>query len=201
MALWNWFGRGAPREDPRIGEWKRDWAAAVLVLDPASVQGLRDRLNAFGLTDDDIEIEREMLDALEDAAALSAEIARSGLPVLETGHRVVGLERCHFSAVASMPDEAGQPSGRLLLTSGRAIFAGGSGAVSPAWHTLGEARHVDRDLLLIRTTKDRLYRFRCNSFSDAVRAWLIARELQGSRASRLQGYKTRDSRALSPREP
>jgi hypothetical protein len=181
VGLWNWFGRGAPREDPRIGEWKRDWAAAVLALDPASVQGLRERLNAFGLTDDDIEIEREMLDALEDAAALSAEIARSGLPVLETGHRVVGLERCHFSAVASMPDEAGQPPGRLLLTSGRAIFAGGSGAVSPAWHTLGEARHVDRDLLLVRTTKDRVYRFRCNSFSDAVRAWLIARELQSSR--------------------
>jgi hypothetical protein len=76
-----------------------------------------------------------------------------------------------------MPDEAGQPAGRLLLTSGRAIFAGGSGAVSPAWHSLGEARYADRDLLLVRTTRDRVYRFRCNSFSDAMRAWLIARDL------------------------
>ena len=188
MGLWDWFGRGAPREDPRIREWKRDWAAAVMVLDPASAQELKDRLNGFGLAEDDIEIEREMLDALEDAAALSSEIGRSGLPVIETGHRVVGHERCHFSAVASMPDEAGQPPGRLLLTSGRAIFAGGSGAVSPAWHTIGEARHVDRDLLLVRTTKDRVYRFRCNSFGDAVRAWLIARHLAGLKA---QGSRLR----------
>jgi hypothetical protein len=29
----------------------------------------------------------------------------------------------------------------------------------------------------VRTTRDRVYRFQCNSFSDALRAALIAREL------------------------
>jgi hypothetical protein len=97
--------------------------------------------------------------------------------VVETGHRVVGRDRCHFTAAVSMPDEAAQPSGRLLLTSTRAIFVGGPHAVSAPWHMVVEARHADRDLLLVRTTRDRIYRFRCNSFGDTLRAALIAREL------------------------
>jgi hypothetical protein len=177
VGLRDWFGRRAPREDPRLREWKREWSAAVVELDPAAARGLRERLNAFGLPEEDVEIEREMLDALEDAAGLSAEIARAGLPMVETGHRVVGRDRCHFTTSASMPDEIGQPAGRLLLTSGRAIFVGGPAAVSSAWHMIGEARHVDRDLVLVRTTRDRLYRFRCNSFSDALCGALIAGEL------------------------
>jgi hypothetical protein len=177
VGIWSWFGRQAPSGDPRLREWKRDWARALASLDSASAPALRERLNAFGLPEEDIEIEREMLDALEDAVALASEIARSGLPAVETGHRVVGRDACHFTAAASMPDEAGQPSGRLLLTNRRAIFVGGPDAVSTAWHMVGEARDADRDLLLIRTTRDRVYRFRCNSFSDAARAALVAREL------------------------
>jgi hypothetical protein len=177
VGLWDWLGRRAPREDPRLREWKRDWSAAILALDPASVQVLRARLDALGLPEDDVEIEREMIEALEDAAALSSEIAHAGLPSVDTGHRVVGHERCHFTAPAAMPDEPGQPTGRLLLTSGRAIFLGGASALSSAWHMIGEVRHAERDLLLVRTARDRVYRFQCNSFSDALRAALIAREL------------------------
>jgi hypothetical protein len=177
VGFWSWFGRRAPGDDRRLREWKRDWARALATLDPTSAPALRQRLNTLGLPEEDIEIEREMLDALEEAAALASEIARSGLPIVETGHRVVGRDACHFSAAASMPDEAGQPGGRLLLTSRRAIFVGGPEAVSTAWHMVGEARDADRDLLLIRMTRDRVYRFRCNSFSDAARAALIAREL------------------------
>jgi hypothetical protein len=177
VGIWSWFGRRSPGDDPRLREWKHDWAAALAALDSASAHPLRERLNALALPEEDIEIEREMLDALEDAAALASEIARSGLPTVETGHRVVGRDACHFTAAASMPDETGQPGGRLLLTSRRAIFVGGPDAVSTAWHMIGEARDADRDLLLIRTTRDRVYRFRCSSFSDAARAALIAREL------------------------
>lgn len=181
VGLREWFGRRAPREDPRLREWKREWTAAVLTLHSSSVQLLKGRLDALGLPEDDVEIEREMLEALEDAAALSSEIARSGLPSVETGHRVVGPERCHFTAPAAMPDEPAQPTGRLLLTSGRAIFLGGASAVSSAWHMIGDIRHADRDLLLVRTARDRVYRFQCNSFSDALRAALIARELTRKR--------------------
>jgi hypothetical protein len=177
VGLWEWLRRGAPREDARVREWQREWTAAIITLDPASAQVLRDRLNALGLPEDDVEIEREMLDALEEAMALASEIARSGLPMIETGHRVVGREPCYFTATASMPDEPGQPSGRLLFTSARAIFVGGTNAVSSAWHTIGEPRQIARDLVLVRTTRDRVYRFQCNSFSDAVCGALIAREL------------------------
>jgi hypothetical protein len=177
VRIWDWLGRRAPRENPRLREWKREWTAAAGSLDPASARRLKDRLDALGLPEDDVEIEREMLDALDDAAALSSEIARSGLPILETGHRVVGHDRCHFTAAASMPDEQGQPTGRLLLTSARAIFLGGANAVSTAWHMIDEASQDARDLVLVRTTHDRLYRFQCNSFSDALRGALIAREL------------------------
>ncbi len=177
MGLWDWLGRRVPREDARLRDWKREWAAAVVTLEPTAAAALRGRLDALSLPDDEVEIEREMLEALEEAAALASEIARSGLPSIDTGHRVVGDERCHFTAPASMPDEPGQPTGRLLLTSGRAIFLGGAAAVSTAWHRIGEVRHADRDLLLVRASRDRLYRFQCNSFSDALRAALIAKEL------------------------
>lgn len=168
--------RGA-REDPRLRPWKHAWTAAAASLNAGAAQDLRDRLNGLGLPDEEVEIELEMVDALEDAVALSAEIGRAGLPIVETGHRVVGHDRCHFTAAASMPDEAGQPAGRLLLTSSRAVFVGGPAAISTAWHMVGEARNIERALLLVRTTRDRVFRFECNSFSDALRATIIAREL------------------------
>ena len=177
MGLWTWLGRGAPREDSRLREWRRQWAAAAVTLDAAATERLRRLLDGFNLPDDDVEIEREMLDGLEDAAPLAAEIARSGLPLVETGHRVVAHDRCHFMAAASMPDEPGQPTGRLLLTNVRAIFVGGPNAVSSAWHMINEAHQSDRSLVLVRTTRDRVYRFQCNSFGDALRAALVAREL------------------------
>lgn len=178
MGVWEWLRRKrAPQEDPRLTEWKRQWSAAVLSLDVASARALRTRLDALGLPEDDIEIEREMLDALDAAAALREAIRTSGLPVVETGHRVVGHDRCHFSAAATMIDEPGQPSGRLLLTSARAVFAGGPSAVSTAWHMVVEARHLERNLVLVRNGRDRIYRFQCNSYGDALRASLIAGEL------------------------
>ena len=177
MGLWNWLERGAPREDSRLTEWRRQWAAAAVTLDPAATERLKRLLDGFKLPDDDVEIEREMLDGLDEATALSAEIARAGLPIVETGHRVVAHDRCHFMAAASLPDEPGQPTGRLLLTNARAIFVGGPSAVSSPWHMIGEATQYDRDLVLVRTTRDRVYRFQCNSFGDALRATLIARAL------------------------
>jgi hypothetical protein len=178
MGLLDWLGRNrGPREDPRLQEWKRAWSHAVAVVDAGAARELRSRLESFGLPDDDIEIEREMLEALENVVDLSNAIRQSGLPLVPTGHRVVGHEPCHLVAAAAMPDEPGHPTGRLLLTSGRAIFVGGPKGLSTAWHTLAEAQHAGRDLVLVRTGRDRLYRFQCNSFSDAICATRIAREL------------------------
>jgi hypothetical protein len=184
MGLWTWFRRRSPREDSRLGEWRRQWAAAAATLDTAAADRLRRLLEGFNLPEDDVEIEREMLDGLDEATTLAAVIGQAGLPVVATGHRVVAHDRCHFMAAASMPDEPGQPTGRLLLTNARAIFVGGPSAVSSAWHMIGEARYADRSLVLVRTARDRIYRFQCNSFGDALRAALIARELIRRKPSR-----------------
>ena len=138
-------------------------------------------LDTWGQQEEDIEIEREMLDGLRELLELTKAVGRSGLPVFQTGHRVVGGEGCHFTAPASMPDVAGQPSGRLLLTGRRAIFVGGTRSVTVPWHAIGNASHVERDLVLVRADREELHRFRCNSFSDAFRGAFIARELVAAR--------------------
>jgi hypothetical protein len=76
-----------------------------------------------------------------------------------------------------MPDVAGEPSGRLLLTRRRAIFVGGARAVTVPWHTIANASHLERDLVLVPADREELHRFRCNSFSDAFRGAFVARKL------------------------
>lgn len=185
MGLFDWLkGRGAPLEDSRLRRWRDGWAqvAGVTQYRPDQITRLAAELDSFGLPDDDVEIEREMLDALRDREALLASVQTSGLPTVETGHRVVRGEPCHYSAPVSMPEEIGQPAGRLLLTSSRAIFVGGAKGVVAAWHTISEATHRERDVLLIRNGHEQVHRFRCNSYGDALRAAFIAREL-------LAGYR------------
>jgi hypothetical protein len=178
-----WLGwlKGERRSpgDRELAEWRSLWQTAADACDTTQLAALSARLEALGLPDDAIEIEREMLDGLRHLAELVEATRRTGLPAIQTGHRVVGSERCHFTAPASMPDEPAQPSGTLLLTTGKAIFAGGGGAALP-WHRAGDARHLDRDLVLIRVDREHLYRFRCNSFSDALRAAFVARELMSA---------------------
>ena len=180
MGLFDWLRRrGAPLEDSRLRGWRDAWAhAAALTHDQHDhIARLSAELDGFGLSDDDVEIEREMLDALRDREALLVSVRVSGLPTVETGHRVVRGEPCHYSAPVSMPEEIGQPSGRLLMTSDRAIFVGGAKGIAAAWHTIAEATHRERDVLLVRNARDEGYRFRCNSYGDALRAVFIAREL------------------------
>jgi ketosteroid isomerase-like protein len=176
MGLLRWLKRGESEQGRRLGEWKKAWAAAVQAADAGAVTRLRAELDALRLPEDDIEIEREMLDALEHLGTLTTAVQAAGLPAVETGHRAVGADICHFSAPVSMPDEPAQPAGRLLLTNARAIFVGSGGATA-AWHTLAEAVQADRDLLLVHRDRERMYRFRCNSYSDALRATFLARQL------------------------
>ena len=118
-----------------------------------------------------------MLDGLDQVWRLQAALAADGLPVVETGHRVVGTETCHFSAPSSMPDDAAQPSGRLIFTGARAIFAGGAKALTLPWHTVAEVAQQERDVILVRHDRETFHRFRCNVFADALCAGLLARTL------------------------
>lgn len=122
-------------------------------------------------------MEREMLGALERLVALRAALAEGDLPVVETGHRVVGTDVCHFSAPASMPDDPSQPAGRFILTSGRAIFVGGPRTLTIPWHGVGDVIDQDRDLVLVRHDRETHHRIRCNVFDDALSAAFLARTL------------------------
>jgi len=164
--------------------WRQAWEKAVAAPDRAALAHLEATLRHEPPLSADLEVEEEMLDALRQLVDLDLAGADAPLPVLETSHRVVGLDRCHFSAPVSMPDDPGQPTGRLLLTSSRAVFAGGSRTPSLAWHAARDVVRTGRDLLFIRVGVDEGYHFRCNSFADAVCGAAIARHLmRGARRS------------------
>jgi hypothetical protein len=176
MDLFRWLRHRRPKEDPRLTRWRRDWYLAVEAPSAPDVTRLRSTLDSFGATDDDVEIEREMLEGLGQVVELQSTVAAAGLPAIDTGHRVVGTDVCHFIAPASKPDDPTQPSGRLILTNRRALFVGSSAAALP-WHAVGDVAYAHRDIVLVRTGGEITHRYRCNSFGEALRGSFIAREL------------------------
>ena len=185
MSLFGWFTkRQINSADAKLGEWRRQWQAAVTAADPSALETLTATLDALGLPDDDTEIEREMLEGLEQLARLRGDLDLGQLPIIPTGHRVVGSETCHFSTPCSMPDDPAQPSGRLILTAGRVIFAGGAKALTIPWHMVAEVVPQERDVALVRHDRGAFYRFRCNNYSDALCAGLLARTLSGRSRNR-----------------
>jgi hypothetical protein len=157
--------------------WHAQWARAVAAADPAAVGSLEAALRRQPPFSDDIELEEEMLDALRQLVALCRELDASRPPTVDTSHRLVGSDVCHFSAAVSMPDDPAQPTGRLLLTSRRAAFAGGGRVPALAWHAVRQVVQDGRDILFIHLGGADGVRFRCNSFGDAVCGAAIARFL------------------------
>jgi hypothetical protein len=176
MGLFGWFRRGGGTA-AAVRAWHEAWDAAVAALDTDAIPGLEARLRARPPLADDLEVEEEMLQGLRDLLALERGLAASELPRIETTHRVAAGEPCYFSAPVSMPDDPAQPTGRLLLTSTRAAFAGGSRTPSIPWHAARDVIRTGRDLIVVRGTNDDSRRFRCNSFSDALCGAAIARHL------------------------
>jgi hypothetical protein len=187
MGLFGWLKGSAARADG-LKAWRREWADAVRSPNTAALERLRTALHVHPPLADDVEIEEEMLEGLERLIALTTDLARGQLPHLDTSHRIVGTDACHFSAPVSMPEDATQPTGRLLLTGTRAVFAGGARPTTLAWHAAAEVVQAERDLLLIRSDRETAYRFRCNNYGDALTAAAIARHLaaraRGSARSR-----------------
>jgi hypothetical protein len=189
MGLFGWLSKKTHgRENSEARAWREAWTRAVASLDAAAAGPLEAALRRTPPFADDLEIEEEMLDALRQLLTLEKELAASRLPVVDTTHRVVGKDRCHFSAPVSMPDDPAQPTGRLLLTSTRAVFAGGARTPALAWHATREVIQSGRDVVLVfkNSQEDDGHRFRCNSFSDALCGAAIARHLmRAARAGRL----------------
>ena len=183
MGLLGWLKRsndtdGADREARRaLDAWRQEWTAAIATPGDARAAVLRSSLDAIGLPEEAKEIEAEMLEGLVVLCELTGWMSSGTLPIVETGHRVVGADRCHFIAPASAPDDPAQPAGTLFLTSQRMLFAGGGHSVRLAWHAVGQVACSERDLLLISRDRDTLRRYRLNSFGDALRATAIAGRL------------------------
>ena len=177
MGLFGWL-RKKP-DDGEVRAWREAWSKAVASLDAAAVDPLEAALRRQPPIADDIEVEEEMLDALRQLLALHGELDAARLPFVETTHRVVGADRCHFSAPVSLPDDPAQPTGRLLLTSTRAVFAGGARAPALPWHAVREVVQTGRDLIFVngRAGDEGGQRFRCNSFAEALSGAAIARHL------------------------
>lgn len=176
MRLFGWLTRRrAPRRTARR-HWKADWATAVAARDPHAIATLGARLTSEFSPEEDIELEQEMLEALQALISLVTDLQQGSIPVVDTTHRVVAHEVCHFSAPASMPDTAGSPSGRLLLTRSRAVFVGGSVTKCPL-HAISRVVEQQRDLLMARSDVDAVYRFRFNTYTDALTAGALMRHL------------------------
>lgn len=181
MRWLGWLKRANTHEDPRLRDWRTRWAAAAEAPGPDQAAELRRRLVEIGLEDDEHEIEREMLEGLEELVGFNQALLSTGPARIPTGHRAVGADPCYFSAPASMPDDPAQPAGTLLLTSSRAIFVGGARAVTIPWHAVATCVRQERDVLLVRADRQDLHRLRCNSFADALRAAALARHLMPRR--------------------
>jgi hypothetical protein len=181
MGLFGWLRKRPARVDARVAAWRDEWALAVSEPGPDRLAALRGSLDALGYPEEEIEVEREMLDGLEQLDALRASIAGGSLPVVTTGHRVVAQDVCHFSAPASMPDDPAQPSGRLIVTNARAIFVGGARSTVVPWHAVLETVWTVRDVVLVKHDRETLYRFRCNSYADALCSEFLARHLAAAR--------------------
>ncbi len=170
---WSFFRKKPDVPDPRIELWWRDANANLLRPTQAAVEDLRPRLvtadNAVNL--DERERQEEMLDAIErligvwDAAAM---------PVLDTQHRVIGTDVCHFMAPVSAPDH-GDAAGKLFLTSERVVFAGGASIAWP-WHRVRRATRHERDIVFEGGDALTL-RLRCNNYGDAALAAMLAERL------------------------
>lgn len=174
MGFLSWLtGRNGSAESRA---WHEQWARAVASPDAEAVAALDAALHRHPPLADDVELEEEMLDALRELVDLSRELAVSRLPRVETSHRIVGADACHFSAAVSIPDDPAQPTGRLLLTSRRAAFAGSGRVPALSWHAVRQVVQNGRDVLFIHIGGEGV-RFRCNSFTDAVCGAAIARFL------------------------
>jgi len=185
MKLFGWIKGRDDGNDRQRKRWRESWAHAVATEDGGKTPELKAELETFQLgPGDDIEVELEMLDALERLAVLQRDVAAGSLPAIDTHHRVVASDLCHFTAPASLPDDPAQASGRVLFTNMRSIFVGGGGQKPIAWHTVREVIHADRDLMLVRADGSAAAHFRFNSYSDAVEAAFLARRLKGSKGTR-----------------
>jgi hypothetical protein len=179
LGLLNPAARAAARDrERRIQALHADVAALrdAKAADATAFDRVRGRPADLGLAPEDVELEMEWLDGLQEAAVLRRAIeGGEALPVVATSHRAVAGDRCHFVASASRPDDAHDRGGKLFLTERRLLYLGDP-SIGVGWPHVVAVASSDRDVV-VRARSDRLLRFRCNSYSDALRCVVIASRL------------------------
>jgi len=174
MGFGSWLRRKNPADEHRR-RWHQAWSKALTEEDFAAAGKLRASLAVLASAACDVELEEEMLDALERVGRLTQNAG--ALPIVETQHRVIGHEPCHFTAPASMPSDPSQPSGRVLLTGTRSLFLGAGRTSTIAWHAVRHIARTERDVVLARADGSGAAHYRFNTFGDAAEAAFLARRL------------------------
>jgi hypothetical protein len=184
MKLFSWL-RGRPRAHDKLVEWRQGWQRALEAPGNGDLAALRRDLDQAVPPDGDVEVELEMLEALEQLRQFQQDAARGTLPVLETQHRLVAAEGCHFTAPASVTDEAAQASGRVLVTPSRVVFVGAGRTQVTAWHAVRDVVRIERDVALVRADRSPAAQFRFNTYTDAVVTAFLAAHFKDARRPRL----------------
>lgn len=174
--------RRRPKRDPRLEAFRQEVAAACDAADGAAVDRLLARREELGLGEEEAAIEIEMLEGLREFLAFRADVERDGLPVLDTQHRVLGADRCHFWTPAFPPDRV-ESGGKLFLTGTRLVFLGGGVQATP-WNAVSKITRDGSDLVVIVPSRDAILRFRCNAFGEAMRGQYVAERLLAENRAR-----------------
>lgn len=168
---WGFFKKRADSTHPDVALWWRDANAVALRPTDAGIDDLRPRLVSESELDER-ERQVEMIEALEHLRLI---VAAESIPVLETQHRVIGTDACHYMAPVSAPDH-GDAMGKLFLTNHRVIFAGGASIAWP-WHRVRRVTRHERDVIFEGGDTLAL-RLRCNSFADALAGTALGERLR-----------------------
>lgn len=169
------------RTDPRVLEFRAAVLAATAgALDRTALDALAERPAELGLSDEDVELEVEMVQGARDLLALQDAVRAQGLPAIQHQHKALRGEPCHFVASASLLGADGDRPGRLFMTERRLVFLAAPLVTLP-WSGLTTVNDEGRELIVVGPARPGGLRFRCNSISDArCGRWLSDRLRNGS---------------------
>ncbi len=169
--IWRVFKR-APGVSAASAAWWRTAAAAEREPQGNALNDLRAALAGADADPDERERQVEMLEGLEQLAAIAAR----DLDVIQTQHRVIGTDVCHFVAPACLVGLTDEP-GKLFLTSRRLIHVCAKVRTWP-WHRLGGVERAERALEITILGAPDTINVTCNTYGDAMAAAHLVRRLQ-----------------------
>ncbi len=172
MGLFDLFRRRESAQPDTTAWWR---SANALATEP-TIDGIA-ALRASIVSDEDApdvaDAQREMVEGLDALLAASA----SPVPVVNTQHRVIGADTCHYLTPASLADQV-DGGGKLFVTSARMVYASGGVQAWP-WHLIARVHRLERDLVVELKGRPPV-RLRLNTYEDALVVCALAARLRRS---------------------